>query len=54
MPSNPEQWIQFATLVPAPLLLRVKVWCVKHDETLTRFIEAALRERLRRADKAPM
>ena len=37
-----------ATRVPASLLHRVKVWCIKHDELVMRFVADAIREKLRR------
>jgi len=48
VPRKADIWVQLATRVPASLLHRVKVWCIKHDELVMRFVADAIREKLRR------
>ena len=46
-----EAVVQLATRLPASLLQRVKVWCIKNEVTMQDFVAEALREKLGRASK---
>ena len=48
VPKKVEVWVQLATRVPASLLHRVKIRCVKREQTVMQFVAEALREKLRR------
>jgi hypothetical protein len=43
-----EPVAQLATRVPASLLKRLKVHCVRHQQTVQEFVREAITERLRR------
>ena len=46
-----EAVVQLATRLPASLLQRVKVWCIKDEVTMQDFVAEALREMLGSASK---
>lgn len=44
-----EEWTQLATRIPQKLQRAMKLHCVETEQTVMAFVEAALREKLRRA-----
>jgi len=45
--------VQVATRVPEALLQRVRIYCIKREQTVMEFVAQALREKLRRVRSRP-
>jgi hypothetical protein len=45
--ASPEVWVQLATRIPRTLHRQLKVYCVKAEQPLMRFVVEALAEKLR-------
>jgi hypothetical protein len=51
--ADDEAVVQLAVRIPATLLHRVKIFCVRHDVTVMAFVAEALREKLKRTGTRP-
>ena len=47
--SDDSPWVQLATRIPRKLHRELKVYCVKEEISVMRFVVAALTDKLRRA-----